>query len=112
MMHGPCGFAKTNAICMKKSICSKRFPKQIRNETLIEENGIINYKRRNTDIYVEKENIKLDNRFVVPYNRELCIKFCAHINTEIYFQSILIKYLSKFINFKKFQYAFTNRIIN
>ena len=97
MMHGPCGFAKTNAICMKKSICSKRFPKQIRNETLIEENGIINYKRRNTDIYVEKENIKLDNRFVVPYNRELCIKFCAHINTEICSQSMLIKYLFKYL---------------
>ena len=43
MMHGPCGFAKNNATCMKNSFCSKKFPKQIRNETLIDENGIISY---------------------------------------------------------------------
>ena len=97
MMHGPCGLAKTNAQCMKNSICSKKFPKQIRNETIIEENGIINYKRRNTNYYVEKENIKLDNRFVVLYNIELCLKFCAHINTEICSQSVLIKYLFKYL---------------
>ena len=96
-MHGPCRLAKTNAPCMKNSICSKKFPKQIRNETIIEENGIINYKRRNTNYYVEKENIKLDNRFVVPYNIELCLKFCAHINTEICSQSMLIKYLFKYL---------------
>ena len=97
MMHGPCGLAKTNAPCMKNSICSKKFPKQIRNETVIEENGIINYKRRNTHVFVEKENTKLDNRFVVPYNRELLLKFCAHINTEICSQSMLIKYLFKYL---------------
>ena len=97
MIHGPCGLAKTNAACMKNSMCSKMFPKQIKNETTIDENGIINYKRRNTNFYSEKEHIKLDNRFVVPYNRELCLKFHAHINTEVCTQSMLIKYLFKYL---------------
>ena len=48
MMHGPCGYAETNAPCMKNSSCSKKFPKQIRNETTIEEIEFVNYKHRNT----------------------------------------------------------------
>ena len=55
------------------SNCSKKFPKQIRNQTTFEENGIINYKRRDTKNLCRKRNIKLDNRFVVPYNRELSL---------------------------------------
>ena len=97
MIHGPCGIAKTNAPCMKNSQCSKRFPKQLRNETIIEESGIVNYRRRNSTFHVEKEGIKLDNRFVVPYNKELCLKFHAHINVEICSQSMLIKYLFKYL---------------
>ena len=97
MIHGPCGYAKTTAPCMKNSLCSKKFPKQYRKATTIDENGIVNYRRRNTLYYVEKETIKLDNRFVVPYNIRLCLKFCAHINVEICSQSMLIKYLFKYL---------------
>ena len=52
-------------------------------------NGCVNYRRRNTTHYVEKETIKLDNRFVVPYNIRLCLKVCS--------QSMLIKYLFKYL---------------
>ena len=81
----------------KIQFAQKKFPKKNRNETTIDKNGNVNYKRGNTDFYVDKENIKLDNRFVVPYNRELRLKFRAHINTEIYSQSVLIKYLFKYL---------------
>ena len=84
MMHGPCGYAKTNGPCMKNASYSKKFPKQLRNETMIEENRFVNYKHRNTTYYVEKETIKLENRFVVPYNKNLCLKFRAHINVKVY----------------------------
>ena len=97
MIHGPCDAAKTFAPCMKNSVCSKKFPKQFKNETTIEESGFVNYKRRNTTFYVQKENIKLDNRFVVPYNINLCLKFRAQINVEICSQSMLIKYLFKYL---------------
>ena len=97
MMHGPCGIAKTNSPCMKNSECSKKFPKKFNNETTIDENGFVNYKRRNTSFYVEKQGIKLDNRYVVPYNKTLCLKFHAHINVELCSQSMLIKYLFKYL---------------
>ena len=46
---------------------------------------------------VIKDEIKLDNRYIVNYNRTLCLKYYAHVNVEICFQSILIKYLFKYL---------------
>lgn len=97
MMHGPCSIVKINAPCIKNSKCSKKISKQFRNKTFIEENGLIQYRRRDTIFTVEKEGIKLDNRYVVPYNKELCMKFLAHINVELCSQSMLIKYLFKYL---------------
>ena len=88
---------KWNGCSMYEKSCSKKFPRKFRKETMIDENGIIIYKLRNTPYYVEKETIKFDNRFVVPHNIRLCLKFCAHINVEICSQSMLIKYLFKYL---------------
>ena len=41
MMHGPCGYAKMAASCIKNSSCSKKFSKQFRKERIIDENGIV-----------------------------------------------------------------------
>ena len=41
------------------------------------------YRRRNTGIGVTKNGAKLDNKYVVPYNRELLVQFDAHINVEV-----------------------------
>ena len=97
MIHGPYGYAKTCVPCMKNSKYSKKFSEQIKNETTIEENGFVNYRRRDTYFNIIKEGIKLDNKYVVPYNRTLCLKYSAHINVEIYSQSMLIKYLFKYL---------------
>ncbi|XP_019183654.1 PREDICTED: uncharacterized protein LOC109178476 [Ipomoea nil] len=66
MMHGPCGKSK------------EQF--SIRGD-----NGRI----------VTKNGIALDNRYVVPHNRHLLLKYEAHINVEWRNQSRLIKYVNK-----------------
>ena len=54
MMHGSCGNDDPSARCMLNGRCSKGFPEQFRNETIINENGFPLYRRRETLHYFEK----------------------------------------------------------
>ncbi|GJZ88908.1 DNA helicase [Tanacetum coccineum] len=44
------------------------------------------------------EDVRLDNSYVVPYNRDLLLAFEAHINVEYCGWSMLIKYIFKYIS--------------
>ncbi|GKA30666.1 DNA helicase, partial [Tanacetum coccineum] len=98
MVHGPCGLNDTDAVCMKEGKCSKNFPKKYNNNTFFDSSGYVHYRRRETEVYAMRRGIELDNSYIVPYNRELCLTFHAHINVEYCGWSMLIKYLFKYIS--------------
>nr|GEU30621.1 DNA helicase [Tanacetum cinerariifolium] len=102
----PCGLACPSASCMHNiPWCKKNFPKEYCQRTYIGKNGFVHYKRRNTDVITTRQNIKLDNSYVVPYNKKLMMTFYAHINVEYCEWSMLIKYLFKYIS------KGTNRVV-
>jgi hypothetical protein len=97
MVHGPCGSINPSASCMIDNRCSKHFPKKFYSETTIDEDGFAIYRRKNNGRFVERNSVKLDNRFIVPHNIDLLVKYQAHINVEWCNRSRSIKYLFKYI---------------
>ncbi|XP_025662239.1 uncharacterized protein [Arachis hypogaea] len=98
MVHGPCGPYNKNSPCMKNGSCSKFYPKEFRQRTLIDEAGFPKYRRTDNGRTVKKRECVLDNKFIVPYNPELLLKFGCHINVEYTCQTSSIKYLFKYVH--------------
>lgn len=78
MMHGLCGFANKKSPCMVKGKCAKFFPKQFQNKTEIREDGFPVYRIRDKGYTTVKNGIQLGNRFFVPYNVDIIVKFQSH----------------------------------
>ncbi|UYV75392.1 hypothetical protein LAZ67_13000113 [Cordylochernes scorpioides] len=106
MIHGPCGEYNPVSPCMKNSSCSKKYPKQFLLETQTNENDYPLYRRRAPEaggftakIKIRgREEVTIDNRWVVPYSPLLSKMFCAHINVENCSSVKAIKYICKYIN--------------
>nr|GEV50046.1 DNA helicase [Tanacetum cinerariifolium] len=100
MIHRSCGFANPTAARMKDGgTYNRNFPKPYCNKTYIDKEGFVHYRRRDTEIQVQRQHVWLDNRYVVPpYNATLCLRYYAHINVEYYGWTMLIKYLFKYIS--------------
>nr|XP_029145225.1 uncharacterized protein LOC112718243 [Arachis hypogaea] len=98
MMHGPCGVARKDSPCMENSKCIRHFPKKFVENTTIDDDGYPVYRRREDGKTINKSGVDLDNRYVVPHNRFLLMRYGAHINVEWCNQSRSIKYLFKYVN--------------
>ena len=93
MIHGPCG-----DWCQNNGKCSKRYPMDFQNETMLDENGYPIYRRRESGItYQKRNNYIVDNRHVVPYNPELLLTFDCHINVVAVSSIKSVKYIHKYI---------------
>ena len=98
MMHGPCGVDNPSCPCTVDYKCTKDFPKQFNETTVIDDNGYAIYRRRNDGNTIRKGGKDLHNGFVVPYNPTLLRRYQSHINVEWCNQVGSIKYLFKYIN--------------
>jgi hypothetical protein len=97
MIHGPCGIINKNSPCMEDGKCSKGFPKEFHDETTANKDGYPRYARRSTGVTVRVGKYEVDNRWVVPYNPYLLMKYNAHINVEVCATVKSIKYLFKYV---------------
>ncbi|GBM31856.1 hypothetical protein AVEN_56948-1 [Araneus ventricosus] len=79
------------------------FPKEFRTETTMNVSGYPLYRRRLGDTAFVRGR-EMDNRFVVPYNPYLLMKYNAHINVEVCTSLRAGKYIYKYI-IKGFDFA-------
>ncbi|XP_019160441.1 PREDICTED: uncharacterized protein LOC109157010 [Ipomoea nil] len=84
--------------CMVNGKCSKHFPKKFSEFSSFDQDGYPIYRRRDDGMTINKNGIHLDNRYVVPHNRYLLLKYRAQLNVEWCNQSRSIKYLFKYVN--------------
>ena len=97
MIHGPCGTLNPQAPCMVDGRCSKYYPREFRDATVVNSEGYPEYRRQNNGRFVTRQRMNMDNRWVVPHNRYLCAKYDAHINVEVCTTVAAIKYVYKYV---------------
>jgi len=83
---------------MGHCVLIKHYSKPFTNDTTIEENGFVRYRCREDGRMVVINGKHVDNRRVVPYNRDLCVKYDAHTNVEQCAQKKVMKYLYKYMH--------------
>lgn len=98
MIHGPCGAICPTSACMADGKCTKYYPKEFATTTTVSSSGHVIYARPNNKRAVQKNGVHVDNRFVVPHNVDLCVKYDAHINVESVNHDGMEKYLFKYTN--------------
>ncbi len=108
MVHGPCGAVNPTCPCMETTAdgkkCRKDFPKEFKEQTSINANGYPFYRRRSPEnggrtynTSVKGQDFTIDNRWIVPYNPFLSLKYKAHLNVEVVTSVQCVKYLYKYI---------------
>ncbi len=97
MVHSPCGDDNPKCLCIMwspPSSCkfSKDFPKSLSDQTLLAQNGNLAYSKGagvGTFMTIQDPQhmahpMISDNRWVDPYSPQLCKKYNAHNNVEVW----------------------------
>jgi hypothetical protein len=114
MLHGPCGVLKINCPCMIDGQCRFHYPREFCSHTQQGKDSYPIYRRRNDGCVVKIRGAELDNRWVVPYNPFLLMRYNCHINVEACSSIKAVKYLFKYIykGHDKTSFAFEKDVIN
>jgi hypothetical protein len=97
MLHGPCGALNKNCACMVDGECRFDFPRQFNQATQQGKDSYPLYRRRDDGWRVKIRGAELDNRWVVPYNPGLLMRYNCHINVEACASIKSVKYLYKYV---------------
>ena len=97
MMHGPCGVLNKNCACMQDGGCRFKYPKRFSETTEQGKDAYSIYRRRNDGHKVFVHKKWLNNRWVVPYNLMLLMRYNCHINVEVCSSIKCCKYLYKYV---------------
>ncbi|GBM12144.1 hypothetical protein AVEN_39480-1 [Araneus ventricosus] len=90
MIHGPCGPHNAHSPCMKDGKRSKKFPRKLQKETIHNENGYPQCRRRYpadggqtaTINILNGDYATIDNSWIDLYSSILTKMFIAHINVK------------------------------
>ena len=91
LLHGPCG-EMGKPCCDEYGVCTKGFPHDFFKNTEIVAEKYPTCRRRDDGRSHMKSGVKLDNRWVVPYNAYLVSVFKAHINVQVCTSIRAVKY--------------------
>ena len=97
MLHGPCGILNRKCSCMMDGECCFRYPRQFCSATQQGTDSYPLYRRRDDGRRVRIRSAELDNRWVVPYNPGLLMRYNCHINVEACSNIKAVKYLYKHV---------------
>lgn len=87
---------KRPCICYE---CSKKFPKKFASKSELVEGSYPIYRRRcNGRKFLSSKGQEIDNRWIVPYNPYLLLRYNCHMNVEITSSLKSIKYLFKYLH--------------
>uniref|UniRef100_A0A453DD09 ATP-dependent DNA helicase n=2 Tax=Aegilops tauschii subsp. strangulata TaxID=200361 RepID=A0A453DD09_AEGTS len=114
MLHGPCGELKKSCPCMIEGQCRFHYPRDFCDATQQGKDSYPIYRRRDDGRGVRIRGANLDNRWVVPYNPSLLMRYNCHINVEACSSIKAVKYLFKYIykGHDRTSFAFEQDIIN
>lgn len=100
MIHMPCNSEFRKCKPKRGNQCNRNFPKQFQERTSLSTDSYPVYRRRRRPavwMKYKSKNISISNRWVVPYNPYLLMKYNAHINVEMCNTITAVKYLYKYI---------------
>ena len=98
-----CGAENPNCPCMENGRWTQNYPKEFKKKTSVDpDNYYATYRRRAPEdggrqLVCPKSGRIIDNRWIVPYNPYLLLRYESHINVECCTSTKVAKYLYKYV---------------